>query len=451
MAEVRRSEANRRIDDARGRVSASEVAYGGQRPTLDDLCTKAGLEGRVPRAVDSESAAEPALLVSAAKAERLAIAPPLEDARRLRTEIDGLQQEHDALGAVIEKTTRSIDQKRSEFHAAQLEVTEHIVYAAALAERLVSINREIAPFLAVAGLTVEHLDVDPAGVNVALSAVATEYGVLRKQVGELEMTLRRLAPERAAAGASLEHAQAQVTATALLFDQRRMAEDEKARARAGLLDGEATASHRTRVNEACRVTRNALAHAREAKSTTDAAFQAAGARCDEAAAGLETANGRKASAEEAFKLACLDIARSSEQVAGRIATDPAVSRALRSRIQEIDRSVNDADAAVFTRQNDLDRALEGFDETIDAEALNTVIAVLATEIGELQQRTGVLFSALARDDEARLAAANLSGEIDTAKAELTVWQAVDDAIGSSSGDRFRRLWLCSVEGHRSSL
>ena len=438
-AEVRRSEANRRIDDARGRVWASELAYGGQRPTLNDLCTKAGLEGRVPGAAESESAAELALFVAAAKAERLAIAPPLEDARRLRTEIDSLQQEHDTLGVVIEKTMRSIDQKRSEFHAAQLKVTEHTVYAAALAERLISIGREIAPFLAVAGLTVEHLDADPAGVNVTLSAVATEYRVLREQVGKLEMTLRRLAPVRAAAGASLEHAQVQVIATALLFDQRRVTEGEKAHARAGLLDGEATASHRTRISEACRLTRDALAHAREARSTSDAAFQAAGARCDEAAAGSEIANTRNAVAEEAFKRACLDIARSSDQVAGLIATDLAVSRAQRSRIQEIERSVNDADAAVFTRQNDLDRALDGFDETIDAEALTTVIAILATEIGELQQRTGVLSSALARDDEARLAAANLSGEIDTAKAELTVWQAVDDAIGSSSGDRFRRF------------
>lgn len=253
------------------------------------------------------------------------------------------------------------------------------------------------------------------------------------------MTLQRLAPERAAAGASLEHAQAQVTATALLLDQRRMAEGEKARARAELLDGEATTSHRTRINEACRTTREVLARARETKSATDAAFQAAGARCDEAAAGLETANDRNALAEEAFNSACLDIARSSDQVAALIATDPALNRALRGRIQEIDRGVNDAGTAVLTRQNDLHRALEGFDETTDAEALAAVIAALATEIGDLQQRTGVIAAALARDDEARRTAANLSAEIDTAKAELAIWQAVDDAVGSASGDRFRRF------------
>ncbi|WP_225172604.1 hypothetical protein [Bradyrhizobium sp. BRP19] len=308
-----------------------------------------------------------------------------------------------------------------------MKATEYTVQAAGLAERLISISREITPFLAAAGLAVDYLDVDPAGVGVTLSRVATEYAALREQVGQLEMTLQRLAPERAAADASLRHAQAHVTAAALLLDQRRLAEGEKARARAELLDGEATASHRARIAEACQTTREALARARETKSTTDAAFQAAGARCDEAAAGLETAKGRNALAEKAFNAACMDIARPPDQVAALIATDPALSGALRVRIREIDRGVNDAGTAVLTRQNDLHRALEGFDETTDVEKLAAVVAALGTEIGDLQQRTGALAATLARDDEARGAAANLSAQIETAKAELVIWQAVDDA------------------------
>ena len=113
--------------------------------------------------------------------------------------------------------------------------------------------------------------------------------------------------------------------------------------------------------------------------------------------------------------------------------------ALRARIQEIDRAVNDAGAAVLTRQNDLNRSLEEFDETTDAEALTAAVAVLATEIGDLHQRTGALAAALVRDDEARRAAATLSMEIETSRAELAIWQAVDDAVGSAGGDRFRRF------------
>ena len=437
--EARLAEINRGIDMARGQVLAANSAYDEQRSSLNDFCTKAGIEGIVPPVLDDQVGAKLGVLVSVAIAKRSAITSPLADARRLRTEIDSLQREHDALGEVIETTTRSIEHRRSEFHAAQLTATEYTVQATGLAERLISIRREITPFLVAAGLAVDNLDVDPDGVSLTLSMVATEFAALRAQVGQLEMTLQRLAPERAAARASLDHAQAQVTAAALLLDQRRVAEEEKARSRAELLDGEATASHRARINEACRTTREALARARETKSATDAAFQAAGARCDEAAAGLETANDRKALAEGIFNAACLHIARSPDEVATLIATDPALIKALRIRIQKVDRGVNDAGTAVLTRQNDLHRALEGFDETTDAEALAAVIAASATEIGELQQRTGVHAAALTRDDEARRAAASLSSEIDTAKAELAIWQAVDDAIGSASGDRFRRF------------
>jgi hypothetical protein len=55
----------------------------------------------------------------------------------------------------------------------------------------------------------------------------------------------------------------------------------KTLARSKLFDGEATTSHRTRINEARRAAREALATARDAKSTAAAAFQA-GARCEEA-------------------------------------------------------------------------------------------------------------------------------------------------------------------------
>lgn len=136
---------------------------------------------------------------------------------------------------------------------------------------------------------------------------------------------------------------------------------------------------------------------------------------------------------------CQDVVRSPDQVSALIATDPAVCRTLRTRIQEIERAVNDTDAAVLTRQNDLGRALEKFDETTDAEALIAVVAALATEIGDLHQRTGVLSAALARDDDAHRTAAHLTAESDIARLELAIWQAVDDAVGSASGDRFRRF------------
>lgn len=438
-AEVRQSEAMRGIDTARSQALAAEGYYNEQRPLLSDLCRRAGLVASVPLAPNAQSASELAALTVTARAERVAAGTPLADARRLRMEIDGLQRDYDVLGMAIEAAIQTIEERRTGLHAAQLKAREHTVRGADIVERLGSIDREIAPFLAAADRTAEQFDADAEGVAARLIAVAEEYAVLRKQVGELELTLQRLAPDRAAAAASAEHARTQVTEAAARLNQRRSAVDEKSVARAKLFDGEATSRHRTRVNESRRVAREALATAREAKSAAAAAFLAAGARCEEAVSALEVATRRRASAGEAFNAACRSVARSLDHVSALIATDPTVRTALRARIQEIDRAVNDAGTAVLTRQNDLNRSLEEFDETTDAQALTAAVTVLTTEIADLHQRTGALAAALARDDEARRAAATLSMEIATSRSELAIWQAVDDAVGSAGGDRFRRF------------
>ncbi|HEY4344263.1 MAG TPA: hypothetical protein VGN05_07950, partial [Parvibaculum sp.] len=87
-AEVRRTEANRRITTARSQVSAAESAYGVQRPILSELCEKAGLAAIAPLVLNDQSATELATLGAKAKADRVTIASPLAEARRLRTEID---------------------------------------------------------------------------------------------------------------------------------------------------------------------------------------------------------------------------------------------------------------------------------------------------------------------------------------------------------------------------
>jgi DNA repair protein SbcC/Rad50 len=438
-AEVRKSEAMRGIETARSQALAAEDDYNAQRPLLIDLVGRAGLVASLPLAPNAQGASELAALAVTARAERAAAGAPLEDARRLRGEIDGLQREHDVLGVAIEAAARNIEERRTGLHAAQLKAREHTVRGADIAERLSSIDREIVPFLAAADRTAEQLGSDPKSVAGRLVAVAKEYDVLRKQVVELDLTLQRLAPDRAAAAASAEHARTLMAETAARLGQRRSVVDEKTVERAKLFDGEATASHRTRINEGRRIAREALGTAREAKSAAAAAFQAAGARYQEAVLAMEVATRRRTSAEEAFNVACLGVERSLDQVSALIATDQSVRTALRARIQEIDRALNDAGAAVLTRQNDLNRSLEEFDETTDAEALTAAVTVLTTEIGDLHQRTGALAAALVRDDEARRAAATLSIEIETSRAELAIWQAVDDAVGSAGGDRFRRF------------
>ncbi|KAF0137873.1 MAG: exonuclease SbcC [Rhodospirillaceae bacterium] len=88
------------------------------------------------------------------------------------------------------------------------------------------------------------------------------------------------------------------------LNQRRLVVEEKASARAELLSGKATASHRPRINEARQTARETLTKAREARSSTAGAFQSAGARCEETASGLGAAKSCCASAKVVFNTAC---------------------------------------------------------------------------------------------------------------------------------------------------
>jgi exonuclease SbcC len=438
-AEARQSGAKRGIDAAQRQMSDADDLYTGLRPLLLDLSTNAGLTASVPDALDDQAALDLAALVTSAKAERAAVATPLAEAGKLRTVLDGLQQDHDALGVVIELASRDMGERNPRLRDAEVQIEGHDVRGAALADRLNSIDREIAPFLAVADGTVEQLDTAPARVAERFSTIAQAYDALRKQLGELYLAVQDLARKREVAAVSLDHIRTRAMVAADDLNQRRSVADEKTLARARLLNGEATSSHRTRLNEARRTAQEAHAAAREAKSKTVAAFEAAGGRYDEVVVALATARDHRTSAESAFGAACHAIERSPEQVAAILATDTEVSSTLRLRIQEIDRVVSETGAAVLTRQHDLSRALAGFDETTDAAALTAAVEALVTEIGDLHQQTGALAAALRQDDAARRTAETLSAEIDGAQAELAVWQAVDDAVGSASGDRFRRF------------
>ena len=205
-----------------------------------------------------------------------------------------MQQEYDVFGGTIESANRNVEQRRSERHAAQLKAKEYTVREAGIAETSRCYRPRPRAISHCSGSNYRNSSMPippmlPSGSRRSHKSTIA----LRRQAGELEMTLQQLAPDRSVAAASLEHARAQMTEAAAHLNQRRLVVEERARARAELLGGEATASHRTRINEARRTARETRARAREASSATSAAFQSASARCEEAASGLEVANCRR--------------------------------------------------------------------------------------------------------------------------------------------------------------
>jgi len=436
-ADVRQVAAVRKIATAKDQVALHTETYSERKPALARLCEAAGLDAGVPSPEASDAQSVLAATMASAVAERAKLAEPLARGRRLRGDVDAMQQQHDALVVGIDATTKTLDTHRATLQSCQLEGREYAVRGSELDERLTSIDREIAPFLAAAGLSTTGLE--PAKAIARLSATAKEFGDLRGRVDELHRTAQRLAPERAAAAASAATSVAQTTEARRHAELRRATLEEKVSARAQLLNGEETDAHRKRINDAHAAVRTKLAGSSEARSAAAAALQAAVGRHDEVAGALETAVAQRATAEKSFVAACAAAGRAIDLVTALLATDPAVVGALRSRISAIETASSDAQAGAAVRRSDLALALEGYDEATDAEALAAAIELLGTEIGGLHQRSGVLSATLQRDDEARLAASSLSGEIEAAGADLSAWQAVNDAIGSASGDRFRRF------------
>ena len=133
----------RGIETARSQALAAEGDYSEQNALLSDLCATVGLVASVPLAPNAQGASELAALTAAARAERVAAGAPLADARRLRTEIDGLQREYDVLGVTIEAAIRNIEERRTALHAAQLKAKEHTVRGTDIAERLGSHPRDL--------------------------------------------------------------------------------------------------------------------------------------------------------------------------------------------------------------------------------------------------------------------------------------------------------------------
>ena len=439
IAEGRVTEANRALDENSRQAGAAAAHFRRQRAGLSEACAKASLAASVPEGLDAQAALALAALTMAARTKLAAASASLIEARQLREAMDGLQRQCDALDRETLTLTGLIEDQRGALHSAEVEAKSSAVLSADMAERVRSINREIAPYLAAAAQSLAELDANPDAIAARFIALATSYEDLRQRLGMLEATLQHTAVDLAAARAALGHAAASLKTAQANFEQRRIVVGDKSAERASMLAGEVTASHRTRINESRRVARETLAGATMTRSAAAAALQGADARCEEALGARDAAQHRCNAAEFAFDAASHERTQMPDDVAALLDHDPALTQALAQRLQVLDDAANKALTGLATRQSDMKAVLEGFDTTLDAAALAEIAAPLASVLAAMQQQTGVLLAARQRDDEARTMAANLADEIAVLQGDLAIWQAVDEAIGSASGDKFRRF------------
>ncbi len=113
------------------------------------------------------------------------------------------------------------------------------------------------------------------------------------------------------------------------------------------------------------------------------------------------------------------------------------AKALKARLDILDRAVRDAETTLEDRKDVLDDLSKEGSEDIDRTALAETLAQINSVITQANQDIGNKQGRLATDDQLRLNAADIRLAADEKAVELATWQQVEDAIGSANGDRFR--------------
>jgi exonuclease SbcC len=436
-ATARHMEARTLQEDAARRVAESEAAAARAAADYDDL---RGRETRLDApALALDAAEQLAARVEAASAEDAALSEQLLAARRLREDIERLRKDSDARHAATEarRAERDIlaeEMQRGAEARARLRET-----LAATAERIESLSRALEPFATLCELTTADLDRDPAGARARLETAGRRYGAARQafdaataQLAALELQAASLDAEtRAAEEHATDRKEAHAARLAALAKAREL--------RAALLDGEATAAHRARHEAQASAARATLEDARATLSQAEQA-QAAGvarnAACTEAAAAAEKALD---AARGAFAAALETTGFDETAATTLLALSPQERGDLRETVEAAESRLAAAQAAVAARRLDVEETAAAAPDDASRETLVAHAQALAEEHDALSARLGALQEKLAQDDEARGRAESLSRETEAARGRSRVWDEVNEAIGSASGDKFRRF------------
>lgn len=434
-AHARIAAASRAAQAAGAGLAATRAAFETVRCRLGAACTRAGLDAQLIAGLDPSAGLTIAAPMEAALAARSALAGSLDAVRDGAVVIDALARSGEAASAAIEVAVEALDERRSHKHAADLDAQRAATHSASIEERIESLGREAEPFLAAADLSLADLDADALVATARAREIGDVFRTLRDRHAGLEAQVRGLTSDLAVADSrrlSVESEAAEVQAEAVRRDAHL---DRSRSARMGLLDGEATASHRHRTGMERRAAGEALHRAQGALGVATTARASAVALREGARVGHARVVAQRDAALEAFRSECDTIPVGT--VTDLLRVPPESRERLREGLARLMRDLDAAETAFATRRADL----AGLDGTaqIDVAASRVEADALAQMIGTRQQRLGAIDGERRRDDEARRMAADLREAVAVAGAELAIWEAVDDAVGSASGDKFRRF------------
>jgi exonuclease SbcC len=418
------------------RVAGAEQRITAQRPAFVAAAATAGIPFDWP-ADPGDLGAALADAEEAVKTRREALDRGLAAAREARRAIDDLRRRIGEVDKAREERAAARRDDERALSAAREAMGTARAHRDAAAASIQRIDVVLLPLFDPLDLGAADLDRDDKGVAGSLARRVEAHAALVEELAQSRAALE-------AFDADLRERRADAAGRAERLEELRKDGAERERIaeaihveRARLLGGEATGPHRTRLLdardraiEACRVTAEALAKARSADDEARAALL----HCRKAA--------EDAAREEADAIAARDAAAQARGFDPATAATLVASLAdlpdLAERIATLDRSLADARAALRERREDRDRLLAAGLPEQPAEAIEADLAAAGAERDERLHEQGGLRERLARDDAARAAAAELEAEIEAATEQHQVWAAVNEAVGSANGDKFRK-------------
>ncbi len=448
QAQALHKDASRRAAEALSARERAETEYASALG--DDSAGDMAPELAPPASVASAS---PRLgeLAKEVAAARDAVAQKLVAARRLREERDRLRGDREATRqaldarqderAALAKTLQSARERRVRAEAE----------SAGLFERLESIDRALSPYLQLCELSAADIDRDAESARRALEFVGANFrqALARSEEFGAKLAAISLKAERLSAEADGESAREAETKSDHDARAKSLAEARGERAR--LLDGEATAAHRAGVEDRHKTAVQARDKAREGLAEAQQAKTACETRLSHLAS-AEQAETTRAGQARAVYAAALEAAGLDDASAAPLLSMSRDEQAgLRHAVQAAEADCAAAEAAVAARQVDLDEARAAAPAEMSRETLAAQDKDVASRLDELSAWLGALRERCARDDEARQRAAALGEELEQARANAKLWSEISEAIGSASGDKFRRFAQAATLEHLVGL
>ncbi|MGJ0509678.1 MAG: AAA family ATPase [Methylocystis sp.] len=380
-----------------------------------------------------------ARLIVEAEARREALRKIIASERQLSADIALFNKQLDDRRAAIDARRAERDAVETRARRAGEECARLEQTFGAATGRLLSVDQSLSSYLILCDLKAEDLDRDPAGcrrllaesgarfkqAQEALTKSGERLVELGRRIAALEVEARMVA--ETAASAAADHGERHGALARLQIERGQM------------LDGEATAPHRARIEERHASVHRAYEAARYARAEADKVKAACDERIAGAARDVEKALAALGTARTAFAGALAATGLRQEEATPLLAIPQEEADALRALVETAQVRLRDAETAMAARRGDLAEAeAAGLPET-PRDELDARRAAAAASLAEVLTQIGVVRQQLQQDDEARARAQALSGEIDAARATSRIWEEINAAIGSKDGDRFRRF------------